>query len=68
VLFIFATIALLGWGSSVLLFRRRHALLLSGSQVAFIASCYAGAILLSIVTWRVSMTMGVRALEEMESA
>jgi ABC-2 type transport system permease protein len=68
VLFIFATIALLGWGSSVLLFRRRHALPLSGSQLVFIASCYAGAVLLSIVTWRLSMKMGLRALEEMESA
>jgi ABC-2 type transport system permease protein len=68
VLLIFATIALLGWGSSVLVFRRRHALLLSGSQLTLIASCFGGAVLLSIGTWLVSMKMGVRALEEMESA
>jgi hypothetical protein len=67
-LFIFATIALLGWGSSLLVFRRRHRLLLTNSQILFVASCFGTAVLLSIATWWFSMRMGVKALQDMETA
>ncbi len=68
VLFIFVTIAVLGWGSSVLVFRRRRHLPLTSSQLLFIAGCFATAVLLSITTWWFSMRMGVRALQDMETA
>ncbi len=69
VLFIFATIALLGWGSSMLLlFGRRHRHVLTGSQYLSIAACFGSAVLLSMATWLFSMRMGVKALEDMETA
>jgi ABC-2 type transport system permease protein len=65
VLFIFVTIALLGWPSVVLLFQRRQHLALSSTQQILIASCFVGVVALSIATWLISMRMGVKALQQM---
>jgi hypothetical protein len=67
VLFIFVTIVLLGWPSMALLLQRRNDLALSGGLQAAIAGCFAGAAALSIVTWLLSMRMGVKALQQMGS-
>lgn len=67
VLFILTTIALVGWPSSVLLFRRRRGLPLTSLQQVMIASCFAWVVLLSIGTWLFSMRIGVNALDDMGS-
>jgi ABC-2 type transport system permease protein len=67
VLFILVTIVLLGWPSTVLLFQRQQQLALTVSQQVMVAGCFAGAVALSIVTWLMSMRIGVKALQEMGS-
>jgi ABC-2 type transport system permease protein len=67
VLFIFVTIVLLGWPSTILLLQRHQHLALTGSQQAAMAVCFVGAVALSIVTWLMSMRIGVRALQQMGS-
>jgi ABC-2 type transport system permease protein len=66
VLFIFVTIALLGWPSSVLLWQRVRRLPLSAGQQIGIALSFGGAAVVSVATWLMSMRAGVRALEEMD--
>ena len=65
VLFIFVTIVLLGWPSTILVFQRQHQLALTTGQLIAIAGCFAGAVVLSIATWLFSMRMGVKALHQM---
>jgi hypothetical protein len=67
VLFILVTIVLLGWPSTVLLFQRQKHLALTVTQQVMMAGCFAGAVALSIVTWLMSMRIGVKALQEMGS-
>ena len=67
VLFILVTIVLLGWPSTVLLSQRQQQLALTVSQQVMMAGCFAGAVALSIVTWLMSMRIGVKALQEMGS-
>jgi ABC-2 type transport system permease protein len=65
VLFVMVMIALLGWPSSVYLLQKVRARPLSGSQVALMASCFGGAIALSLAIWNASMRSGVGALERL---
>jgi ABC-2 type transport system permease protein len=68
VFFIFVTIALVGWPSSVLLFHRRQGLALTSLQELLIGGGFAAAALLSIGTWLFSMRIGVKALDGMGGA
>ena len=65
VLFIFVTIALLGWPSSVLLWARTRHYQLSVLEQTVITSCFVAAGALSVATWLLSMRAGVRALQQM---
>jgi ABC-2 type transport system permease protein len=66
VLFIFTTIGLLGWPSSVLLWARVRRSPLPALQQTMVVTCFAAAAALSIATWLLSMRAGVRALEQMD--
>ena len=66
VLFVIVTIALLGWPTSIYLFRQvRRSSPLTGMQMVLMAGCLATAIGLSITVWLSSMRSGVRALQRM---
>ncbi|MBI4484630.1 MAG: hypothetical protein HY655_01340, partial [Acidobacteria bacterium] len=65
VLYIMATIVLIGWPSSLWLFSRLRGFRLSAMREFFMAASFALAIALSIVTWLAAMRSGVRALERM---
>jgi ABC-2 type transport system permease protein len=65
VLYIIATIVLLGWPSSLWLFSRLRGFRLSAMREFFMAASFAAAMVLSVVTWLVAMRSGVRALERM---
>jgi len=65
VLYIIATIVLLGWPSSLWLFSRIRRIQLSAIRETLMAASFALAIVLSVVTCLVSMRSGVRALERM---
>jgi ABC-2 type transport system permease protein len=65
VLYVLVTIALLGWGSTVLLFHRAQGLALPPSQAWLIAGCYLAAVAVSLATWWLGMRTGLRALGEM---
>jgi hypothetical protein len=65
VLYIIATIVLLGWPSSMWLFSRLRGFPLSAMREFFMAASFATAMVLSVVTWLVAMRSGVRALERM---
>lgn len=65
VLYIIATIVLIGWPSSLWLFSRLRGFRLSAMREFFMAASFALAIALSIVTWLAAMRSGVRALEQM---
>ena len=66
VLFVLVMIVLLGWPSSLYLLSKVGSIPLSVRQQLAMAACFAGAALLSVATWRLSMRSGVRALEEMD--
>ena len=66
VMFIIALIVLLGWPSSLYLFRQFRGLPLRGIDEVRIALCFLSAAALSIGTWLMAMRAGVRALEEMD--
>ena len=65
--YIITMVALIGWPSSMFLFRmtRLHVRPLRASEIAVIAACFAAAIVLSIAVWLYGMRTGVKALEEM---
>jgi ABC-2 type transport system permease protein len=65
VLYIIATIVLLGWPSSLWLFSRLRGFRLSAMREFFMAASFALAMVLSVVTCLVAMRSGVRALEKM---
>jgi ABC-2 type transport system permease protein len=65
VLYIIATIVLLGWPSSLWLFSRLRGLRLSAMREFLMAASFATAMVLSVVTCFVAMRSGIRALEKM---
>ena len=65
VLFIIVIIGLLGWPSSVYLLQQVRRMPLTGSQEVLMASCFGGAIALSLAIWIASMRSGVSALQAM---
>jgi len=64
--FILLTMALLGWGSSVVLWRRHYDLEYSGGQLLATICCFLAPPALSMAMWWKSMESGVRALERMD--
>src|SRR5262249_13068598 len=65
VLFVLATMALVGWPSSVYLLHRAQGIPLDGSQWLDVALSFAAAAAASVTMWLWSMRAGVRALERM---
>jgi len=65
VLFVVVMIALLGWPSSLYLFRQVRRLPPTPLQLVLITGCFATAFALSAGVWLMSMRSGVRALERM---
>jgi ABC-2 type transport system permease protein len=63
---ILLTIGLLGWGSSMYLWRRNHDLMFQGHQLILTVFCFLAPPVLSIVMWWKSMESGIRALEQMD--
>ncbi len=65
VLYIIVMIGLLGWPSSVYLLQQVRRMPLTSSQQILMASCFGGAMALSVAIWIASMRSGVRALQAM---
>jgi ABC-2 type transport system permease protein len=65
VLFIIVMIALLGWPTSLYLYRQARGTPFTLLQEALMIACFTTAIVLSVVIWLSSMRSGVRALEQM---
>ena len=65
--YIISMVVLLGWPSSMFLFRmsRIHIRPFRPGEIAFIAACFAASIVLSLVVCLYGMRTGVKALEEM---
>ena len=65
--YVLSMVVLLGWPSSVFLFRmsRIHVRPFRTNEVALIAVCFTASILLSIAVFLYGMRTGVKALEEM---
>ena len=65
--YIISMVVLLGWPSSVFLFRmsRIHIRPFRTSEIALIAVCFTISIVLSLAVWIYGMRTGVKALEEM---
>ncbi len=65
--YIISMVVLLGWPSSIFLFRmsRIHIRPFRPGEIAFIAACFAASIVLSLVVCLYGMRTGVKALEEM---
>jgi ABC-2 type transport system permease protein len=66
VLFIIVMIALLGWPSSLYLYRTLRGLPLRTIDELRMAAFFAAAIAVSVGTWLVAMRSGVRALQELD--
>ncbi|MBI4263040.1 MAG: hypothetical protein HY657_01570 [Acidobacteria bacterium] len=66
VLYILVMIALLGWPSSIYLFRQVRGLPLRGADEIRFGVCFAAAAALSLGTWLTAMRAGVRALKELD--
>jgi ABC-2 type transport system permease protein len=64
--FVLLTIGLLGWGSSVYLWRRSHDFIFLGHQLALTLFCFCAPVILSVTLWWKSMQTGIRALEQMD--
>jgi hypothetical protein len=66
-LFIFATIALLGWSCSIYLYRisRPRLRTLQPDEIAVMTACFVAAMALSVGIFWCGMRTGVKALEEM---
>jgi len=65
VLFVIVMIVLLGWPSSIYLFRRIRRFPIRTSQELLMIGCFASAAILSITIWLTSMRSGVQALQRM---
>jgi ABC-2 type transport system permease protein len=65
VVVIIATIVLIGWPSSVLLWYRATHLPIPAETQAIMGLCFAAATALAVATWLSGMRTGVRALESM---
>ena len=65
--YVLSMVVLLGWPSSVFLFRmsRIHVRPFRADEIALIAVCFSASILLSIAVFLYGMRTGVKALEEM---
>jgi hypothetical protein len=65
--YVMAMVALLGWPSSVFLWRmsRLHVRPFRPDEIALIAACFVAAAALSTVVFLYGMRTGVKALEEM---
>jgi ABC-2 type transport system permease protein len=65
VLYIIVMIVLLGWPSAMWLFSRLRGFRLSVLRETLMVASFAGAVVLSAVTWVIGMRSGVAALEKM---
>ncbi len=65
VLFVIVTIALVGWPSSLFVFRRLQGRSPSSAQELLMIGCFVVAATSSVAVWLLSMRSGVRALEKM---
>jgi len=65
VLYIIVMVILIGWPSSLYLFRQVSRAPLSTLQAAWMVICFSGAAVLSVTIWITSMRAGVRALQRM---
>ena len=65
--YIISMVVLLGWPSSVFLFRmsRIHSRPFRNEDIALIAACFTASIVLSVVVFVYGMRSGVKALEEL---
>ena len=65
--YVIAMIVLLGWPSSLFLWRmsRLHVRPFRSDEIALIAGCFTAAVALSVAVFRYGMRTGVKALEEM---
>ncbi|OFW30890.1 MAG: hypothetical protein A3H97_19195 [Acidobacteria bacterium RIFCSPLOWO2_02_FULL_65_29] len=66
VLYVLVMVALVGWPSSLYLFRQLRRTPLSLVQESMMVVCLVGAAVVSLSIWIMSMRAGVRALERME--
>jgi ABC-2 type transport system permease protein len=66
VLYVIVMMVMLGWPSTVYLMHRMNNRALLAEQQVFIAASFAGAAILSVLIWWLSMRSGVRALQEMD--
>jgi hypothetical protein len=65
VLFIIIMIGVLGWPSSIYVFRRFQGLPPSRAQQLLMVACFLVAASSSLAVWLLSMRAGVRALEKL---
>jgi ABC-2 type transport system permease protein len=65
VLYVLVIIALLGWPSSLWLWRSVRRFRVTDTQRVLMALCFVAAASLSVAIWRLSMRAGVRALQRM---
>jgi ABC-2 type transport system permease protein len=65
VLFVLVTIVIVGWPSSIYVFRHARGLPMTSPQQLLAAGCFVSAIVLSAAVWLGSMRSGVAALERM---
>jgi hypothetical protein len=66
VLFIMLTIGLLGWPSSLYVFRQARGIPLDARDLLVIGAGFTGAIAVSLATWLGAMRFGVNGLEAMK--
>jgi hypothetical protein len=67
VLFVFVTIVLLAWPTSMYLWKQaRPGRQLARATEILMWACFVAAPVLSIATWLLSMRSGVRALQQMD--
>ena len=66
VFYVLVSIVLIGWPSSLYLVSRVQEVPISTGQQLLMGGCFLTGIVLSLVTWWLSMKMGVRALDEMD--
>ena len=67
VLLIIAIIALVGWPSTTYLYYQLRHRPIPPVRLALMATCFAGAIVLTLTTWLRSMRSGIRALDAMSN-
>jgi ABC-2 type transport system permease protein len=67
VLLIIVIIALVGWPSTTYLYYQLRNRPIPALRLALMGACFASAIVLTVMTWRLSMRSGVRALDAMSN-